>query len=457
MRRLLGLSVVLIPLAGLTFVAGPAPATAATAVTSYHVVDLGLLPGDELSVPFGLNASGDVVGFSGALNQMPMPFVYTDATGLTPLALPPGATSGIAYEINDARQATGRATVAPATSKALRWSAGGEPQVLGALGNASASSYGYGINSTGSVAGWSDVSPSVFEGQEAFLYTDGRGMRSVTPGARPAFGFDVNDAMQVTGEYEFDAFRWTHGTIEDISGTVGGVTTGEAINASGQVAITRELPDSNLAFRWTDGIGIEPMGLQATDEPTNAHGINSAGDVVGRGRVPGSQSMGGYLFSAAAGLVDLNAVLDAASTDWYISEAYDINDAGQIVAEATNFDTFQQHAVRLDPAGTSGCVSSCLRSAVALTAADTATGARVVATVTVRDETGAPMPGATVDVTWRTPAGTRAATATTSSTGVAKLDARGTHGTYVVKITSIVRSGWTFDPEHSETTDRIVA
>lgn len=311
--------------AGLPLITPAAAQPLEVAPTAYTVVDLGVLPGDEYSAPLGVNNHGDVVGYSGASNQQPIPFLWTDANGLRPLALPAGSTSAQAESINDAGQVAGHA-FSTAVTRAVRWSPRGRPQLLGTLGG---SSVGLGINSHGDVAGFSEVSPAVFEGTEAFLYTNASGLVSVSPGSRPAFGQDVNDSRRVTGSDEFDATIWANGRARDISGTVAGNTEGEAINNANQVAITRTLPDANLAYRWSPGVGIESLGLDSTDEPTTARGIDSAGDIVGRGRVSnGDGVMGAYLFTDAAGAIKLDDSLAPGSQSWAISEAWDINDNG---------------------------------------------------------------------------------------------------------------------------------
>ena len=317
----------------------------------YKLVKLGVLAGDEYAVPFGINARGDVVGYSGGQTMHPMPFVYTDAKGMRPLRMPDGATAGMARDINDDRVAAGHITHSPASDEATRWGPKRSFELLGSLGTpVEDSSYGYGINNDGAVGGWSYIEESVFQGQEAFRYTDADGIESVTPGARPAFGWDINDAGDVSGEYEFDAFRTDGDEIIDISSGLAGITTGEAINANGQVAITQERPNLNDAWRWSPGTGLTDLGLAATDARVFAHGINSAGDVVGRGR-PGSSPnvAGGYLFRDGLGSMDLNELLLPRFRNWYISEAWDINDSGQIIATATNLVTFKRIGLRLDP------------------------------------------------------------------------------------------------------------
>jgi uncharacterized membrane protein len=340
--------------------AGPAVSAAsagdadlADAAPRYRVVRLGALAGDEFSVPYGINERGEVVGFSGGQVLLPMPFVYTNATGIRPLRIPASATAGIAREINDDGFVTGHITHSPASDEAARWRPNRRLKLLGSLGTpVEDSSYGYGINESRAVEGWSYIEDPVFEGQEAFRYTDAQGMESVTPGARPAFGFDINDSGDICGQYEFDAFRTDGDEIIDISSGLSGVTTGEAINVAGQVAITQERPDSNDAWRWTPGLGLEDLGLAATDEPVFAHGINTAGDVVGRGRAVGSADVaGGYLFTDGLGALDLTSLLIQRDRRWYISEAWDINDGGQIVATATNLRTGARAGVRLDPVG----------------------------------------------------------------------------------------------------------
>jgi probable HAF family extracellular repeat protein len=176
-------------------------------------------------------------------------------------------------------------------------------------------------------------------------------MVSVTPGARPGYGFDINATGDISASVDFDAVRITGAGIEDISGGLLGVTTGEAINASGQVAISQELNNANDVWRWTPGVGLQDLGIDSDDERVVAHGINADGDVVGLGQPIGSDNIrAGFLYRDGLGPVDLNDLLTGKGVkNWFIAEAWDINDSGQIVADALNLRTFQSQAVRLDP------------------------------------------------------------------------------------------------------------
>lgn len=463
MRRITVSSLVVAVAAALALTAAPAvsapaaeTATAAEAPT-YRVVDLGVLPGDDLGIAYGLNERGDVVGWTrgeSGLDGLPAPFLYTDAGGIQALPLPEGATSGIAQEVNDRGDVVGNVTSPGADADAVRWPAGGGVELLGSLAEAPAvqSSYAYGTNERRDVAGWSFISPYAFGGQEAFLYRDGR-MRSVTPGARPAFGHDVNEVRQVTGEYEYSAFVWTAGTVELIAETLPGNSNGEAINDAGQVAVTQTLPDRNNAWRWTPGVGLESLGLRSTNEATTASGINNSGDVVGRGSVPTAPAMGGYVFTDATGPLYLTDLLEPSATDWYVSDAFDINDRGQIAARALDMGSGIGHAVRLDPVQPA-CAADCLRvTGLRLTGTDVGDRVVVTARLVVGDETGAPVPGATVTVRWTLPSG-RATTATapTNASGVARLSVEGRRGTYRVTVVDVAAAGSTFDPANSQLT-----
>lgn len=74
----------------------------------------------------------------------------------------------------------------------------------------------------------------------------------------------------------------------------------------------------------------------------------------------------------------------------------------------------------------------------------------VSASVVVKDENGASVPSAAVGVSWKLPDGTtQNQTANTSSSGVAKFNAKGIRGTYALNVNNITKSGYTFDRANS--------
>lgn len=74
----------------------------------------------------------------------------------------------------------------------------------------------------------------------------------------------------------------------------------------------------------------------------------------------------------------------------------------------------------------------------------------VIGNVVVKDGNGAAVSGAVVSVRWTKPDGTMVfQIATTSSTGIAKVNTSGGRGTYELTVTNISKAGYTFDPNSS--------
>ena len=190
------------------------------------------------------------------------------------------------------------------------------------------SSRGLAINNSGQVTGWSSAGEGFYP---AFRYTDGVGIEYLR-----AFGRDQD-------------------------------SIGSAINNSGQVAGVRftsngdcdEGPCVPTAFRYTDGIGMQDLGVL----PSYGLGINDAGDVVG-GFVGGQARP--FLYTDALGMVDLNTLI-APDSGWVLREARDINNRGQITG--TGLFNGEERAYVLTPVpepGALGLLAIGLLAVVAL-------------------------------------------------------------------------------------------
>lgn len=97
------------------------------------------------------------------------------------------------------------------------------------------------------------------------------------------------------------------------------------------------------------------------------------------------------------------------------------------------------------------CTSNCLRSsAISIrTKADNA-GIQLLARVLVKSETGVVVPDASVTVKWALPGGrTKTMRKLTDVSGVVEFQGKGAHGTYTLTVTSITKSGYSFDPSKS--------
>jgi hypothetical protein len=98
----------------------------------------------------------------------------------------------------------------------------------------------------------------------------------------------------------------------------------------------------------------------------------------------------------------------------------------------------------------SGCTSACLRSNTISLSAKGNTPVRVTGRVTVRDEHGAAVPGATVSATWTLPNNTvQSQSAVSASNGIATFTVSDGRGTYTLTVGDIGKPGYTFDAANS--------
>jgi probable HAF family extracellular repeat protein len=136
----------------------------------YTVEDLGALPGETHVIPFGVNATGQVVGGSGFYRA----FVFTDGVGMVELFGPGGRPSAIARSINDAGVVVGESWGGGMPFHAVRWTEGvGED-----LGVFDESSRAWAINNAGIIVGDTPVD-ALDTG--AFVFTDEGGGGNAGP------------------------------------------------------------------------------------------------------------------------------------------------------------------------------------------------------------------------------------------------------------------------------------
>lgn len=295
-------------------------------------------------------------------------------------------TQSHAYDINASGQVSGHATVNGGATRAVLWADG----ALTDLGvNAGNFNVAYGVNDVGQVAGysfyvslpdaffWDDgVVTALSErgpipGSEAHaINTGGQVVGQVsyvlTPGLRTAraalwqdgallelaaFGdttcttcrqddaaWGINASGQIVGVASRHAALWQNGAATDL-GTLGGERSAAfGINDSGHIVGQAQLPfaaptyGATRAFLWKNGTMTNLGVLGNSSSYSTAYGINASGQVVGSSTQPNGQQAGtdrGFLWQSGV-MYDLNSLVG--TSEWTITEARAINDAGQIAA-----------------------------------------------------------------------------------------------------------------------------
>jgi probable HAF family extracellular repeat protein len=348
--------------------------------TTYNITDIGVLPGSTVSVAYGVNASGVVVGYSGANTGggSPYAFVWTSAGGMTNLgALYTQNNSGLSYAtgvnaagnvvgfpkplsghaflyngsaMNDLYNISGGVTYHEAIqsysggalsmifgkgiaindngdmvghyaggSGDFYWKNGGSSIDIGNLGGSNSTAGATGINNSDVVVGNSQGA-SVGPTESPWVWTSTGGLKQL---------FDTAPAGIALG-------------IDNSNNIVGQIGTGTA--------------STNYAFIANSTGGTVPFATSCVDLGMLSGDASSLAWSVANGNVVGqsvnSSGTGRAVLWAGgtpAGIVDLNKVIPA-GTGWDLTCAYGVSSTGYIVGVGTLGGVTQ--AFLLTPAAT---------------------------------------------------------------------------------------------------------
>lgn len=209
----------------------------------YKPIDLGVLPGGNLSNAYGVNDHGQVAGVSKTSASFNHGFLWTKVAGMKDLGTLGGNFSS-AQAINDAAQIVGQAETSSSAYAFLLTN--GAMQDLGSLGNlpsqANAINFDTATNTFTQIAGWS-------------LTSDGSAYHAVIWDA----SLNIFDLGTLGGNASFAFGNNCNGQVVGSSGTTGG---------------------NSDAFLWGPALGMEDLGtLGGTMSQANA--INCFGAIVG--------------------------------------------------------------------------------------------------------------------------------------------------------------------------------
>ncbi len=318
------------------FAAAVVVATTPGSALQYNVKDLGTL-GGTYSSAYSVNDLGYVVGTAQSSSGN---HAFLFSTGpMIDLGTFGGANS-TAYCINNSSQVVGGAGNALNQTRAFLYD-GGSLSELGTMGELT--SVASSINDSGQIVGYAGT-------YRAFIFDAGTmtdlgnlGFGSTVASGISNGGF-IAGSSAVSGATH--AFRSPGSGLNDL-GTLGGKNSyGRAVNSLGQVVGESDLATGSYrhAYLYSGGT-ISDLGAVG-NRASYALSINDSGEIVGYAGVFGGADHG---FIRTGGVnYDLNYMLDGPSSVWEIWYARDINERGQIAAEAHHISGWT-HAVLLTP------------------------------------------------------------------------------------------------------------
>jgi len=230
-----------------------------------------------------------------------------------------------AYAINDQGQVVGGSD-----GRAFLYS-GGKMNNLGMLGTID--SCAYGINNIGQVVGFTSIPGGAYHG---FIKGSGP-MTDLGTWGTGSGANAINNSGQVVGGYitasgAYGAYLCSGGIMSDLPGAFGGRDTfATAINESGQVVGYASTPiGTQHAFLYGGGSMIDLGVLDGGF--SRAYDLNNRGQVVGE--ATSGASWHATLFDGQI-TIDLNSLISQDS-GWTLNHASGINDSGEIVGWGTD-------------------------------------------------------------------------------------------------------------------------
>lgn len=205
---------------------------------------------------------------------------------------------------------------------------------LGTLGGPE--SVAYGLNDARQVVGWSHIQGCDLDGvpcRRAYVWQNGVMTNlGLLAGDEESFARAINESGLVVGTSEsdivfgsgtFHAFSWSGGVMTPLPTLGQDVSFAHDVNDAGVIAgHTQNASFLDRAVTWQNGV-IDEIGATETHSRNRAYGVSEAGRVVG---------FAWELFQPNdAILLDGAWVTIGGFGQFQNAEAYDVNDAGQVV------------------------------------------------------------------------------------------------------------------------------
>ncbi len=318
----------------------------------YTVTGLGMFPGGTSSQANAINNLGQIVGYC-EVNSDSEAFLWTSSGGMQTLG-----TLGLGTDANGINDSG--LVVGSWYGEGFTYTNSGGAQYLGVVPGTQ-QTQPLSVNIGGQVVG--ECATGIVPGgggfMHAFLYTPGYGMLDLGTlgGNSQANGINssgtvVGFSTTATSPYDHAFIYTAAGGMRDL-GALPGVATGAtatAINNDGQVVGY----SGGHAFMYTTALGMQDLGLFPGALGSGASGINNVGQIVGGGYMQGGGSHA-FVYSSVAGMQDLNSLISP-SSGWTLEDAIAINDSGEIVGYGID-PSGQTEAFLLTPTPEPGTLS----------------------------------------------------------------------------------------------------
>jgi probable HAF family extracellular repeat protein len=334
----------------------------------YHISDLGVLPGDTASSGNWINSAGQVAGCSDSTSGSTVPcsqdingqhaFLWIREgcdRGLLDLGTLPGGNVSQSYGISDSGEVVGYSYNSQGNSHAFKWTRKTGMSDLGTLTGGAVSS-AVAINSEGVIVGNSDYPGSNGRTHAVMWNRYGKIQDlGVLAGALGSSSNGNNDFNQVVGASQFSgnvthAFFWSSTTgMQDLYTLPGGTFSYAGyINTEGLIvggSRSGRHPKVLHCVLWDTQHKIHDLGILKGGTFCGFSGLDDLGRGTGVANVANGDSHA-VIWTKAKGLQDLNDLIPK-NSGWVLHVANSSNRAGQIVGYGTV--NGQNHGFLLTP------------------------------------------------------------------------------------------------------------
>jgi probable HAF family extracellular repeat protein len=317
----------------------------------YAVADLGVLPGDASSVGGWINNLGHVAGCSSSYLGQGVPcsvisagqhaFFWTEKKGLLDMGTLPGGQISNAYGISDSDEVVGCSSTKSSVEHAYRWTRRKGMEDLGTLPGGTYS-VAAAISSLNEIVGWSDYQGSLTQpdavmwGIHGVIHDLGHLSNAV---ASQAGAINIHHHVVGTnffGEFSFHAFFWTlRSGMKDLGTLPGGSFSYTGFLNDNEIIVggsdSAKSPGVGQCVMWDTTLKIHEVATYMGGCGLLA--MNDMNQAVGQG-ILASGSAHAILWSKATGKQDLNKGIPK-NSGWVLNGAESINNAGQIVGWGT--------------------------------------------------------------------------------------------------------------------------